>query len=43
VSNSYVDRKVGLEVLCSKAGAGTFSSDGKDSIIQKVQSLPSSD
>lgn len=39
----YADADTGLEVLCSKAGAGSLSVDGRPIGAQDAKKLPSSD
>jgi hypothetical protein len=39
----YEDEPSGLEVLCSKGGAGTLTLDGKPLVIKSAKPLPSSD
>lgn len=39
----YVDGETGLEVLCSKAGAGSLSVDGRPIGMAEAKKLPSSD
>lgn len=39
----YFDEASGLEVLCTKAGAGTLSCDGRPLEIREPKPLPSSD
>ncbi|ODT86965.1 hypothetical protein [Phenylobacterium sp. SCN 70-31] len=39
----YSDADTGLEVLCSKAGAGSLSVDGRAIGAQEAKKLPSSD
>jgi hypothetical protein len=39
----YDDAETGLEVLCSKRGAGTLSVDGRPLALREAKKLPSSD
>lgn len=39
----YADAETGLEVLCSKAGAGSLSIDGRTIGATEAKKLPSSD
>ncbi|MCA4760662.1 hypothetical protein KXD96_26085 [Mycobacterium sp. SMC-2] len=39
----YVDTDTGLEVLCTKAGAGVLSADGRQLTITAPSALPASD
>lgn len=39
----YADEQAGLEVLCSKAGAGSFSFAGRPLVLREAKKLPSSD
>jgi hypothetical protein len=39
----YVDEPSGLEVLCTKAGAGSLSADGRALTMREAKRLPSSD
>jgi hypothetical protein len=39
----YVDADTGLEVLCSKAGAGSLSIDGRPIAATEAKKLPASD
>jgi hypothetical protein len=39
----YADETSGLEVLCTKAGAGTLTLDGKAIELKGAKPLPSSD
>jgi hypothetical protein len=39
----YADESGGLELLCTKAGAGTLTADGLDLTIKSTKPLPSSD
>lgn len=39
----YTDADTGLEVLCSKAGAGSLSVDGRPIGMAEAKKLPSSD
>ena len=39
----YADPETGLEVLCSKAGAGSLSIDGRSIGATEAKKLPSSD
>ncbi|MDZ4370013.1 MAG: hypothetical protein U1C74_01145 [Phenylobacterium sp.] len=39
----YADPETGLEALCSKAGAGSLSVDGRPIGAQEAKKLPSSD
>jgi hypothetical protein len=39
----YADPETGLEALCSKAGAGSLSVDGRPIGAQDAKKLPSSD
>lgn len=39
----YVDEETGLQVLCTKAGDGTLSLDGRALSIQRAKPLPTSD
>jgi hypothetical protein len=39
----YVDEQTGLEVLCTKAGAGPLVADGRPLAIKAAKALPASD
>ncbi|MGI8491826.1 MAG: hypothetical protein ACR2KC_02405 [Acidimicrobiales bacterium] len=39
----YADEEVGVELLCTKAGAGTLSVDGRELSLKQAKPLPSSD
>jgi hypothetical protein len=39
----YVDEQTGLEVLCTKAGAGPLVADGRPLVIKAAKALPASD
>jgi hypothetical protein len=39
----YVDEKTGLEVLCTRPGAGGLAADGRDLTIKAPKALPASD
>ena len=39
----YVDEELGLELLCTKPGAGTLSVDGRALTLKGAKPLPSSD
>ena len=39
----YADTASGLEVLCTKAGAGSLSVDGRVLVAKEAKRLPSSD
>jgi hypothetical protein len=39
----YVDEQTGLEVLCTKAGAGPLVADGRPLAIKAAMALPASD
>jgi hypothetical protein len=39
----YVDTDTGLEVLCTKAGPGVLTAEGKELIIKAPAALPASD
>lgn len=39
----YVDEEVGLEVLCSRAGTGALTVDGRALVVKGAKPLPSSD
>jgi hypothetical protein len=39
----YVDTDTGLEVLCTKAGTGVLSADGRQLTIKAPNALPASD
>jgi hypothetical protein len=39
----YVDEELGLELLCTKPGAGSLSIDGRPLTIKGAKPLPSSD
>ncbi|KKC06877.1 hypothetical protein [Mycobacterium nebraskense] len=39
----YVDSDTGLEVLCTKAGSGVLSADGRQLTIKAPNALPASD
>lgn len=43
VGKRYFDEQSGLEVLCSKAGAGALSLDGRPLGLKEAKKLPSSD
>jgi hypothetical protein len=39
----YVDEQTGLEVLCTKAGAGPLVADRRPLVIKTAKALPASD
>jgi hypothetical protein len=39
----YVDEELGVELLCTKAGEGSLSVDGKPLVLKGAKPLPSSD
>jgi hypothetical protein len=39
----YVDEQTGLEVLCTKAGAGPLVAEGRQLVIKAAKALPASD
>jgi hypothetical protein len=39
----YTDEESGVEVLCSKAGKGSLSIDGRPLLVKAAKALPSSD
>jgi len=39
----YTDAESGLETLCSKAGAGALSFDGRFLVVKEAKKLPASD
>ena len=39
----YVDEEAGIELLCTKAGPGNLSCDGRPLVIKGAKPLPSSD
>ena len=39
----YVDAESGLEALCTKAGAGSLSLDGRPLVVKEAKKLPASD
>jgi len=39
----YVDDDLGVELLCTKAGEGSLSIDGKPVVLKGAKPLPSSD
>jgi hypothetical protein len=39
----YADEELGLELLCSKAGAGELTVDGQPLLVKGAKPLPSSD
>jgi hypothetical protein len=43
VGKRYFDEQSGLEMLCTKAGAGTLSIDGRALRLRESKQLPSSD
>lgn len=43
VGKRYADEDSGLEVLCSKAGPGALTCDGREMPIKGAKPLPSSD
>ena len=43
VGKRYVDAESGLEVLCTKAGAGSLTANGRDMTVREPKRLPSSD
>jgi hypothetical protein len=43
VGKRYADEETGLEVLCSKAGQGSLSIDGRPIPMKDAKKLPSSD
>ena len=43
VGKRYVDQQTGLELLCTKAGAGSLAIDGRALTIKQTKPLPSSD
>jgi hypothetical protein len=43
IGKRYVDEADTIQVLCTKAGSGTLSLDGKPLLIQAAKPLPASD
>ncbi len=43
VGKRYADDETGVEILCSKAGAGSLSLDGRGVPLKDTKKLPSSD
>jgi len=43
IGKRYLDEDSGLELLCSKAGAGPLAADGREMSVKGAQPLPSSD
>ena len=43
VGKRYVDEETNLELLCSKAGAGSLAVDGRAVALKGAKPLPSSD
>lgn len=43
VGKRYADEESGIEVLCSKAGAGSLALDGRPIAVKDAKKLPSSD
>ena len=43
IGKRYVDEDSGVEVLCSKAGPGALTCDGRDMLLKDTKPLPSSD
>lgn len=43
VGKRFADKMSGLEVLCTKAGAGSLSIDGRHIAAKEAKALPSSD
>lgn len=43
IGKRYVDDEAGIEVLCSKAGAGPLAVDGRALTIKGAKPLPSTD
>jgi hypothetical protein len=43
IGKRYVHEPSGLEVLCTKAGAGTLTADGEPLALKGAKPLPSSD
>lgn len=39
----YTDEPSGLEVLCTKSGAGVLTCDGRELVLKGTKPLPSSD
>lgn len=39
----YVDNDAGIEVLCTKAGPGPLTFEGRELVIKAANALPSSD
>jgi hypothetical protein len=39
----YVNEQTGLEVLCTKAGAGPSVAEGRQLVIRAAKALPASD
>lgn len=39
----YVDESAGIELLCTRAGVGTLSCDGRAMLVKGAKPLPSSD
>jgi hypothetical protein len=39
----YVDEQTGLEVLCTKSGAGPLAADGRPLVVKAAKALPASD
>ena len=43
IGKRYVDEDLGLELLCTKAGAGTLACNGTALQIRQAKALPTSD
>lgn len=43
IGKRYADDVSGLEVLCTRAGSGTLSADGRATPAKQAKALPSSD
>lgn len=43
IGKRYVDNEAGLELLCTKGGAGTLSFAGRELNLKEAKPLPSSD
>jgi len=43
IGKRYVDENLGIEVICTKSGAGPLSVEGRSLEVKTPKSLPSSD
>lgn len=43
IGKRYADAEIGLEVLCTRAGAGSLTLAGEDLRLKEAKPLPSSD